>query len=502
MADNIEDILNDIQRNREKWDAEAEDAAPAPSAGAVQAAKEERREKVAAFRLQMDLNDEYGEYTPAAPAPADAAADVSPAANEAAAEAQSQTTGGPAAEQAEQPNAVSVPNAAADAPDMPDTPDAPDAADGTDTVEPRKKPRRRDRKAHEVWGCAGSLFYVVLTLGVSLVLACVIIMAGLDMTGVNKSDEEIKITLEDGSSTADIASVLKENGIIDQKWAFELYSKVRGVDGKYQPGIYTLSANMGYGNIMSILRAGMPRKTVRVTIPEGYTVDQIATLMENNDVCTKKAFYDAVQNGDYSSYAFVAAIPAAEGDYAGRGYTLEGYLFPDTYDFYTGSDGETVVKKLLDNFDTRLDTTYKAKIAAQNMTINDVVILASIVQGEAADGEWSRVARVLQNRLNNAAEYPYLQCDATINYFKNLDKDVEGLTISQDAYDTHVKRGLPPGAVGNPGLRAIDAVLSPSDDKEVVKCYYFATDYSSGITYYSETYAQHQAICRKYNIGG
>ena len=500
MADNIEDILKDIQRNREKWDAEAEDAAPTPSAGAVQAAKDERREKVASFRLQMDLDHEYGDYTPAESVPAPAAveaeageADAVATPPEVAGETASQTPAEPETEQ---------PPISSDAPEGQAADGVADTAGSGEPAEPRKKRRRRDRKAHEVWGCAGSLFYVVLTLGVSLVLACIIIMAGLDMTGVNKSGEEIKITLEDGSSTADIASVLKENGIIDQKWAFELYSKIRGVDGKYQPGIYTLSANMGYGNIMSTLRAGMPRKTVRITIPEGYTMDQIATLMENNDVCTKKAFYDAVQNGDYSSYTFVAAIPAAEGDYAGRGYALEGYMFPDTYDFYTGSDGETVVRKLLDNFDSRLDTTYKTKIAARNMTINDVVILASIVQGEAADGEWSRVARVLQNRLDNPAEYPYLQCDATINYFKNLDKDVEGLAISQDAYDTHVKRGLPPGAVGNPGLRAIDAVLSPSDDKEVVKCYYFATDYSSGITYYSQTYAQHQAVCRKYNIGG
>lgn len=481
MADNIEDILKDIQRNRDKWDAEAADTPPVPSAGAVRAAEDERREKVASFRLQMDLDDEYGDYTPTVSVPEGDDTPVSESVTE-------QTP--------EQPPETIVADGAAD--------EATDEGAEEVSAEPesRKKRRRSDRKAHEVWGCAGSLFYVILTLGVSLVLACVIIMAGLDMTGVNKSSEEIKITLEDGSSTADIAAVLKENGIIDQKWAFELYSKVRGVDGKYQPGMYTLSANMGYGNIMSILRAGMPRKTVRVTIPEGYTMDQIATLMENNDVCTKKAFYDAVQNGDYSSYAFVAAIPAAEGDYTGRGYALEGYMFPDTYEFYTASDGETVVRKLLDNFDARLDTTYKAKIAAQNLTINDVVILASIVQGEAADGEWSRVARVLQNRLNNTAEYPYLQCDATINYFKNLDKGVEGLAIAQDAYDTHVRRGLPPGAVGNPGLRAIDAVLSPSDDKEVAKCYYFATDYSSGITYYSETYAQHQAICRKYNIGG
>lgn len=479
MSENLDDILSEIQRNRESWGGKAAESAE----NALEKAEEERRDKVAAFQLQMNLDDEFGEYTSSEQPAAVESADTL---------GHTRVIGGMAAPQETAPappvRSASPERAAAPTEEK----KAPAAA---------KKRKKTDPKAREVWGCAGSIFYVMFILGISLLLACVIIVAALDLTGLNKSSAEVKVSFDEGATVDQIAAELKENDIIDQKWLFNLYSKLRKVDTEYKPGIYTLSANMGYGNIMDVLCAGMPRTVVRVTIPEGYTIDQIAKLMEDNAVCTKKAFYDAVQNGDYSAYSFIADIPAKEGDYAGRGYTLEGYLFPDTYDFYTGSSGESVVKKLLDNFDTRIDTTYKTKIAAQGMTINDVVILASIVQAEASDGEWSSVSRVLTNRLNNKAEFPSLQCEATINYYKKLDLTVSGLTISQDAYDTAVRKGLTPGAICNPGLHAINAVLAPSEDPEVAGCYYFATDYSTGITYYSKTYSQHVAICKKYNIG-
>lgn len=478
MTDNLDDILEEIQRNRKNWEDGEENGGTGET---LSRAEEERREKVASFRLNMDLDGEFGDYETAAADDLSHTRVMTSPAKEANGE-ETPPKPLPSREPAE---------GRGEAPPLSDAPSA----------KPAKRRRKTDLKSREAWGCAGSLFYVVLIIGISLVLACVIIVALLDATGMNKSSLEVRVTLEEGTSTGEIADVLKDNGIIDQKWVFVLYSKLRGVDGQYQSGVYALSASMGYGNIMDALRSGPPRTTVRVTIPEGYTVDQIAQLMEDNAVCTRQEFYRAVLEGDFSDYTFVAEIPAATGDYAGRGYALEGYLFPDTYEFYTGSSGETAVRKLLDGFDSRIDTTYKTKIAAQDMTINDVVILASIVQAEAADGEWSRVARVLQNRMEDTAQFPYLQCNATVNYYKNLDTAVEGLTISQDAYDTAVRKGLTPGAICNPGLHAINAVLAPSTDSSVASCYYFATDYSTGNTYYSRTYSEHVAICKKYHIG-
>lgn len=482
MTDNLDDILSEIQRNRENWNTEPENEADK--------AQEERRSKVASFKLSMDLDDQFGEYTPPEPPKEDLSHTraIDPIQPPAVQEPKAEEPVAPVAHVAiDEPQ----PQASAPVEDQP-----------LEQAKPRKRRRKKtDPRAREVWGCAGGIFYVLLTIGASLVLACLIIMAGLDLTGLNKSPIEVKVALEEGATVDEIAAELKDNGLIDYEWVFTLYTKVRGAEADFKPGVYTLAPNMGCGNIVDILRNGVPRTVVRVTVPEGFTVDAIAALMEDNAVCSKKEFYSAVLSGDYSDYSFIAEIPAEEGAYEGRGYALEGYLFPDTYDFYTGSSGEAVVRKLLDNFNTRVDTTYKTKIAAAGMTINDVVTLASIVQAEASDGEWGNVSRVFTNRLNNKAEFPRLQSDATVNYYKNLDLSVEGLTISQDAYDTAVREGLTPGAVCNPGLRAIDAVLAPSDNEDVVKCYYFATDYSTGITYYSATHAQHEAVCKKYGIG-
>lgn len=465
MSDKLEEILAELELNRKAENADDIDSAAKR--------EEERREKVASFRLDMDLDDEFGEY-------------IEPPHEESASPLHAQET---------QETPVSV---------IESEPVTPVKSEEEETVkEPRKSRKKRarmDEKERAMWGCAGSIFYVLSILGVSLVLACFIIMAALDLTGLNKSGIDVRVTLEEGATTETVAATLKEHKLISHPFFFTLYSKLTGDDSEYKSGVYTLSANMGYGNIVDRLRAGVPRTVVSVTIPEGFTIDDIALLMEEKAVCTKGAFYDAVLEGDYSDYSFVASLPKEEGEYAGRGYALEGYMFPDTYEFYTGSTGETVVRKLLNNFDNRVDTTYKTTIAAMGMTVNEVVTLASIVQAEAGSDEWSRVARVLINRLNNTADFPHLQCDATINYYKKLDLTVQGLTIDQNAYDTHVRKGLTPGAISNPGMKAINAVLSPSEADEVKGCYYFATDLDTGITYYSRTYAEHQAICAQYGI--
>lgn len=466
MSDNLDEILNELEMSKNNWAPDGEDGAAKQ--------QEARLEKVAAFQLDMDLDGEFGAYEESVTAVTE------------------QTPAEPAVQQ------EAVPEVKKETP--PATRVTENKTGARFAKKTAKKRPRMNAKERQIWDLAGGVFYVLSILGVSLVLACIVIMAALDLTGLNKSGVDVRITIEEGATTSSIAKTLKENGLIDHTVFFTLYSNITGDDSEFKSGVYSLSADMGYGNIVDRLRAGVPRTVVTVTIPEGYTMDDIAALMEEKAVCTKTAFYDAVLNGDYSDYSFIASLPKEEGTYAGRGYALEGYMFPDTYEFYTGSTGETVVRKLLNNFDNRVDTTYKTTIAAMGMTVNDVVTLASIVQSEAGGDEWSRVARVLINRLNDPAQYPTLQCDATINYYNKLDRTVEGLTIDQNAYDTHVRKGLTPGAISNPGMKAINAVLSPSSADDVKNCYYFATDLETGITYYSRTYAEHLAICEKYGI--
>lgn len=234
-------------------------------------------------------------------------------------------------------------------------------------------------------------------------------------------------------------------------------------------------------------------RTVTVTVPEGYTVQKIAALMEAEDVCTAEEFLHAVQEGDFSTYAFLEDVTTvnADGTPNGRHYRLEGYLFPDTYEFYRDCGGEAAVRRFLDNFGQK----YKAledSLAASGLTLDEAVTLASIIQREAgAAGDMDRISCVLWNRLESPA-YPRLQCDVTTAYLREL---VEaGETPHETAYDTYVCYGLPVGAIANPGWNALAAAVAPSDEAICADCYFFVYDATDGTVYYSATYAEHLAV--------
>ncbi len=515
MSDTLDEILAELSVKKAE-----QESAQQNSAAVEEDVKpaDERSAKVAAFRLEMDIEDEFGEYEePPVPETTETVTDTE------------------VADVLEEPADV-----------LPEEVTTNEAEEITEqrTLQEEKEPKEKRRKKRArmgekeraLWGCAGGTFYVLAILGVSLVLACVIIMAALDLTGIGKSGRNVRVVVEEGATSETIGAVLKENGLINHPFFFKLYSNITGEDSEFKSGVYTFTANMGYGNIVDMLRVGVPRKVVTITIPEGFTVDKIAALMEENSVCTKKEFYDAVLNGNYSDYSFVASIPEETGAYAGRGYALEGYLYPDTYEFYTGSTGETVVRKLLTNFDNRIDTTMRTKIqmAAEelgvNLNLNDVVILASIVQAEAGSDEWSKVARVLINRMKNPSLFPRLECDSTTDYYKSLNLAVEGLKVDADAYNSYAHNGLIPGAINNPGMKAIQAVLEPATLDEIKRYmtyrasndvegsafaplryqkdawntagdyYFFATDLDTGVTYYTTNATDHGIVCSHYGI--
>ncbi len=241
--------------------------------------------------------------------------------------------------------------------------------------------------------------------------------------------------------------------------------------------------------------------TVRVTVPEGYTVERIAVLLEEREVCTAAAFRDAVQSGDFSDFPFVSAIPMTDKDGApnGRVYRLEGYLFPDTYEFYRNGSAEAAVRRFLQNFQRKL-ADWQEALDQSGMTLDEAVTFASIVQGEVGHAaDMKRVARVLQNRLDSP-DYPRLQCDVTTKYLREL--AAAGVDASREAYDTYVCRGLPVGAINNPGLAALQAAVSPSDEDICAGCYFFVIDSANDTVYYSRTYAEHLAFCREHKLGG
>lgn len=360
-------------------------------------------------------------------------------------------------------------------------------------------PEQKEKRSKSE-GCLMKLLYTFLIVGVSGFLASMMLIFVLDSMAINRSEKAVDLEIPSGATTRVIADALVDKGLIDNAFCFRIYSKIAKADGKWQPGAFVVSPDMGYATLVETLQVMTPRETVTVTIPEGFTVEEMAKLLKEKGVCEPESFYEAVVHGDFD-YDFVEAIPDTASGHYGRCYRLEGYLFPDTYNFYVGSSGETVVERMLENFDRKLTPELRQQIADRGWTIDQAVIMASLIEGEAAsDEDMEKVSRVLDNRLVPGSGFSKLQLCSTRDYVRALMPTIKGVAVTSVAYNTYEREGLPVGAINNPGLRALNAALNPSNDPAVAKCYFFATDYKTGITYYSETLSQHNQVIRKYGI--
>lgn len=365
------------------------------------------------------------------------------------------------------------------------------------------RPEKKYRNKRNGLGCFKRVLYALFILCISAVLSYFLVVFLLDSMAFDRDEKPIDVELPAGASTEVVAQILEDNGLIDSAFCFRVFSRITKADGKWQVGAFSVSPDMGYATLIETLQTMTPRETVTVTIPEGFTVEEMAKRFEENGVCDSQSFYEAIIYGVYD-YDFINEIPNINDgeEYAGRIYQLEGYLFPDTYNFYVGSSGETVVQRMLENFNNKLTDEIRSAIKAKGWTIDQAIIIASIIEGEAATKEdMEKVSKVLENRLAPDSGYPKLQLCSTRDYVKNILPSVDGITVTSIAYNTYEREGLPVGAINNPGIQAIMAALNPSVDENMKDCYFFATDYNTGITYFSKSFAEHEKICRKYKIG-
>ena len=228
-------------------------------------------------------------------------------------------------------------------------------------------------------------------------------------------------------------------------------------------------------------------QTVRVTFPEGLTAPEYGELLEQNGVCSLNGFLEAVNNpeGDTS---FLPEIGNADE----RPFLLEGYLFPDTYEFYVPTEPQAVVKKLLLNYQSKITDEYRARAAELGYTMDEILRIASIIQEEATTPEMKNVSSVLHNRLSNPNGK--LECDVTIFYLKNhVQPYVEDIDVYSEKYNAYKCVGLPAGPITNVGLDAIEAALYPAD----TDYYFFVTDEDMNF-YYAVTYQEHLVNVKKY----
>lgn len=365
--------------------------------------------------------------------------------------------------------------------------------------------RRRRRP-----GAAGVLLYLVFVIGVSTLLAAVAWVAANDVLALNKgehsaiiklpddifTEEEITVERETDSGTvqetetiqkADIgyvADTLKENGIIEFKSVFLLYSLFSNADEKMTPGTYQLDTDMDYRAIVTNLGSNSAsRQQVTVTIPEGFTVQQIFERLEEYGVSTVERLNEMAATHDYA-FSFLQEIPLGDPN------RLEGYLFPDTYDFYMGEDPKTAINKMLVNFDRRYTDEMREDTTEMGYTVRDIVIIASMIERETDGTDRAAIASVIYNRLNNtsAETVGMLGVDATLVYA--LGRPITQADYTADTpYNTYTNQGLPPGPISNPGMESINAAMNPED----TNYYYYALG-SDGKHQFFRTLAEQQAF--------
>lgn len=350
--------------------------------------------------------------------------------------------------------------------------------------EPDDRPEEKPRSGI---GCLSSFTYCILIFGVSILLTALLILAANDMFALVKSDQEITIAITDDDSLRDIADTLSDNGIIRYPSLFWTFAKMTDMDDRIQSGTYTLSPSMDYRSILSAIRyRPNTRQVVTVTIPEGMTQDDIFELLEENGVCEAYLLRAYAKYYDFS-YSFLKDLPYSD-------KRLEGYLFPDTYDFYIDDSPVRVLKKFLSNFSRKWDVDLKSRAENINMSIRDITIIASMIEREAKyDEERPVIASVIHNRLRSS-RFPHLQIDATVQYALPEWKEYlteEDLKIDSP-YNTYLCEGLPIGPICNPGLAAIRAVLYPEDTN-----YYYYVARKNGWHYFASTYDQHQENIRR-----
>ena len=355
----------------------------------------------------------------------------------------------------------------------------------------------------------GGAWKILLVLVVLLVLAAgaALLFARSEINGRTTDADPVTVSIQQGSGVSTIAQKLKDAGVIRSTYLFRWYVGQKGTAAKLQYGDFALTPGTGYDDLITALSTYAKAETVRVTIPEGTTAIAIAQKMEAAGLCSAEDFLKEANEGDFSEYTFWQYVPD-DADAPDRFMKCEGYLFPETYEFLKDDTVHNYVATFYAQFDAQITDEMYAELKKQDMTLPELITLASFVQEEAGNSQDSNVAQVFRNRLAEGSPYPrlqsntssHIQSDADNNYLWNWvapyyggwDNIPENIVA---AYDTYSCKGLPAGPISNPGLAAIQAALDPQPDEDAKDAYFFVTDLK-GNYYYARTLSEHNANCQ------
>ena len=353
---------------------------------------------------------------------------------------------------------------------------------------------------------------IILAIGVSL--GRLVWVCATDVLAFGRESKECVVTISENDNMDTIAGKLKTAGLIRYPELFKLYADLTDAQEDISAGTFTLNTKYDYMALVNYMSAhASVREEVEILIPEGYSCAQIFALLEEKKVCSAEDLKAYATDGELGEYWFLEDVQR------GTPYCLEGYLFPDTYKFYTNDKPGRVLTKFLDNFEYRFTDIMKEKLDVLNermgkvmsnlgypkdyvethkFTMRDIVIIASMIEKEKANNAESYdVSSVIYNRLTNAKSYPYLNIDATIIYALDGNIDPEtGKTkplTSEDLkldspYNTYTQKGMIPGPIANPGRNSLDAALDPN----TTNYYYYVFNPRTGVHLFAKNAQEHQ----------
>ena len=356
---------------------------------------------------------------------------------------------------------------------------------------------------------------IILWVGVSL--GRIIWVCATDVLAFGREEQIVSVTVEETDTLDDIANKLQEAGLIRYPELFKAYGTLTDAREDISAGTFSLNTIYDYMALVNHMASySSSREVVKVTIPEGYNCEQMFQLLEEKGVCKAEYLREYAANGELDAYWFL------EGVERGTANCLEGFLFPDTYQFYTNDSAANVIEKLLDGFDYRFSDDHRTAIetlnvklaammkengygddyiATQYYDVRKIIIVASLIEEETANSDESyKIASVIYNRLTNQKEHPFLNIDATLMYVLGHKDALTSEDLQVDSpYNTNINKGLIPGPISNPGLNSINAALNPDN----TDYHYYVLDTKSEVRehHFSETYDEHVNFINKLKEG-
>lgn len=382
---------------------------------------------------------------------------------------------------------------------------------------PIRKGRPKRKKGPGLFGIPhilATLIWLLIVLAIGVTLGRMLWVCAADVLAFGREDQDVTISVTTDDTMESIAQKLQSAGLVRYPELFLLYADLTDAEEDITTGTFTLNTVYDYHALVSQMspRSGNRVVIEDVLIPEGYNCRQIFALLEEKGICKAADLEKWAAEGELSDFWFLDGVER------GDKYCLEGFLFPDTYDFYENSTPRAALEKMLKGFEYRVNEELRVKIpilnehlsdmmrkngdseefiAANQFDIRDVINIASLIEKETASNQESyTIASVIYNRLFNWGSNPrYLNIDATIIYALGGKTNLTAEDMAVDSpYNTYTNVGMTPGPIANPGLASIEAALDP----ETTSYYYYVLNPDTGVHQFSKTLAEHEKYVSKF----